>query len=73
VNSEPLSDAVRAPSRAADEMAVYVYSNRQMSIAEKRISNITGATSENSTSAWERWLRALCPIGHSAKYAALFS
>src|SRR3979411_2729553 len=54
---EPLREAVRAPSRAAEETAVYVYSRRLMSIAVKRTSRNNGDTRANSTSAWLRWLR----------------
>jgi hypothetical protein len=53
-NSDPVSDAVRAPSLAADDIAVYVYSSRLMSMALKTISRKIGDTIANSTSAWLR-------------------
>ena len=57
---DPESDAVRAPSRAADEIALYAYSKRLMSMAVNMTRKKMGETSANSTSAWLR-----CPRTYS--------
>lgn len=51
---ELLNEVVRAPSRAADEMAAYVYSSRLTSIAPNITSRKIGEIRANSTSAWLR-------------------
>src|ERR671925_2072550 len=54
LKSALLNEAVRAPSRAADEIAAYVYRRRLTSIAPNITARKMGDTSANSTSAWLR-------------------